>query len=110
MNRFQGSQARKAPTIRLADGSMICLDMNGHLFDMRGDENLGDEAIDLHNGPGRYDFAIARAKPGPGFKALSFAGLGDLDKAQALELLKSSGYEIESSGGIQGGKLATDSK
>jgi hypothetical protein len=95
---------------RLADGSMICLDMNGHLFDMRGDENPGDEAIYLHNGPGRYDFVIARAKTGPEFKTLSFAGLGDLDKAQALELLKSSGYEIESSGGIQGGKLVVDPK
>lgn len=95
---------------RLADGSMICIALSGQAFDMRGEPGNKDEAIFLHNGPGRYDFVIANGKTGPGFAAISFADKGDLDKAQALELLKAAGYEIEQSGGIQGGKLVLDAK
>lgn len=95
---------------RLADGSMICMALSGQSLDMRGEAGDKDEAIFLHNGPGRYDFVIANGKTGPGFAAISFAAKGDLDKAQALELLKSAGYEIEQSGGIQGGKLVLDAQ
>lgn len=93
---------------RLADGSMICIALSGQAFDMRGEAASKDEAIFLHNGPGRYDFVIANGKTGPGFAAISFADKGDLTKAQALELLKAAGYEIEKSGGLQGGKLVLD--
>ncbi len=93
---------------RLADGSMICLDLSGQAFNMRGDEETSDKAIYLHNGTGRYDFVIAKGKTGPEFKSISFADAGDLTKEQALELFKAAGYTIETSGGIQGGKLAVD--
>ncbi len=93
---------------RLADGSMICLAMNGRTFTMRGNAEPSDTVIYLHNGPGRYDFVIAKGKNGPGFTAISFAEKGDLTKAQTLELLKAAGYEIEKSGGLQGGKLVLD--
>ncbi len=95
---------------RLADGSMICIALSGQAFDMRGEPASQDEAVFLHNGPGRYDFVIANGKTGPGFAAISFADKGDLDKAQALELLKAAGYVIEQSGGIQGGKLVIDAQ
>lgn len=93
---------------RLGDGSMICLAMNGRTIDARGDEVLSDDAIFLHNGAGRYDFVIAKAKTGPEFKSISFADKGDLTKAQALELFKAAGYAIETSGGILDGKLVVD--
>jgi hypothetical protein len=93
---------------RLADGSMVCLDLNGQVFNMRGDEDLSDNVTYLHNGPGRYDFVIAKGKTGPEFKNISFADAGDLTKEQALELFKAAGYMIETSGGIQGGKLVVD--
>ena len=93
---------------RLADGTMICLDLNGGGFDGRGQEEVSDSAIYLHNGPGRYDFVIGKAKTGPEFKTLSFADKGDLTKEQALALFKAAGYAIETSGGIQGGKLVVD--
>jgi hypothetical protein len=93
---------------RLADGSMICLAMNGRLFNMRGDADPADSVIYLHNGPGRYDFVIAKGKNGPGFTPISFAEQGDLTQAQAVELIKAAGYVIEHSGRIQGGKLVLD--
>ena len=93
---------------RLADGSMICLAVSGHSFNFRGEEDARGEAIFLHNEAGRYDFIIAKAKTGPEFKAISFADQGDLTKAQALELFKAAGYEIDKSGGIQGGNLVLD--
>lgn len=93
---------------RLADGSMICLAMSGRACNMRGDAIPSDDAIYLHNGPGRYDFVIAKGKNGPGFTVISFAEKGDLTKAQALELLRAAGYEIEKSGGLQNGKLVLD--
>jgi hypothetical protein len=93
---------------RLGDGSMICLSMSGRTIDARGDEVLSDDAIFLHNGAGRYDFVIAKAKTGPEFKSISFADKGDLTKEQALELFKAAGYAIETSGGIRDGKLAVD--
>jgi hypothetical protein len=93
---------------RLGYGSMICLALSGQTFNFRGDEELKDDAIYLHNGAGRYDFVIAKAKTGPGFTAISFADKGDLTKEQALGLLKAAGYAIETSGGIAGGKLVVD--
>jgi predicted MPP superfamily phosphohydrolase len=93
---------------RVPDGSMVCLALSGHVFNFRGDEEPGDEVIYLHNGAGRYDFVIAKGKTGPEFKAISFADKGDLTKEQALELFKAAGYTIETSGGIQGGKLVVD--
>jgi hypothetical protein len=95
---------------RLDDGSMICLALAGQTYDFRGNEEPKDDAIFLHNGPGRYDFVVAKGKNGPGFKAVSFADQGDLTKAQALGLLQAAGYVIEASGGIQGGKLVLDLK
>lgn len=93
---------------RLGDGSMICLALKGQTFNFRGEEELRDNVIYLHNGAGRYDFVIAKGKTGPGFAAISFADKGDLSKEQALELLKAMGYAIEKSGGVQGGKLVLD--
>jgi hypothetical protein len=93
---------------RLGDGSMICLALGGHAFNFRGDEEMKDDVIYLHNGAGRYDFVIANGGTGPGFKAISFADQGDLTKEQALELFQAAGYTIEKSGGIEGGKLVLD--
>jgi hypothetical protein len=93
---------------RLGDGSMICLALSGRTFNFRGEEDLSDDVIYLHNGAGRYDFVIAKGKTGPGFAAISFADKGDLGKEQALELFKAMGYAIETSGGIQGGKLVVE--
>ena len=87
---------------------MICLAFSGQLFNMRGDEDLSGNVIFLHNGAGRYDFVIAKAKTGPEFKAISFAEKGDLDKERAVVLFKEAGYTIDKSGGIQGGKLVLD--
>jgi len=95
---------------RLGDGSMIALSLGGQAFNMRGDAELRDHAIYLHNGPGRYDFVTAKGKAGPEFQAISLAAQGDLSKEQALELLKGAGYTIEVSGGIRGGKLTLDPK
>lgn len=93
---------------RLADGSMICLSLNGHAFDGRGDASLRNEVIYLHNGAGRYDFVVGKAKTGPDFATLSLAEKGDLTKQQALDLVKASGYAIEASGGIRDGQLVLD--
>lgn len=93
---------------RLGDGSMICLAVNGQAYNFRGDEELMNDAIYLHNGAGRYDFVIAKGTTGPGFAAISFAAQGDLTKEQALELFKSLGYAIKTSGGIQDGQLLVD--
>jgi len=93
---------------RLGDGSMICLALSGHSINFRGDEELSDDAIFLHNGPGRYDFVIAKAKTGPEFKSITFAEQGDLTKEKAVELFKAAGYTIEKSGGLRDGKLALD--
>lgn len=93
---------------RLGDGSMICLALRGHSFNFRGEEEARSEAIYLHNGAGRYDFVVAKGKTGPEFKAIHFADQGDLSKEQALELFKAAGYEIDKSGGIQGGLLVLD--
>jgi hypothetical protein len=93
---------------RLGDGSMICLAFSGQIFNMRGDEDLSDDVIFLHNGKNRYDFVIAKAKTGPEFKSISFADKGDLTKEQALELFKAAGYTIDQSGGIKDGKLVVD--
>jgi len=95
---------------RLGDGSMIALSLGGQAFNMRGDAELRDHAIYLHNGPGRYDFVTAKGKAGPEFQAISLAAKGDLSKEQALELLKGAGYTIEVSGGIRDGKLTLDPK
>ncbi|MCX6557730.1 MAG: hypothetical protein NTW95_09935 [Candidatus Aminicenantes bacterium] len=93
---------------RLADGSMICLAFSGHTLTMKGDEDLSDDVIFLHNGKNRYDFVIAKAKTGPEFKSISFADKGDLTKEQAIELFKAAGYTIDQSGGIRDGKLVLD--
>jgi hypothetical protein len=93
---------------RLGDGSMVCLAMSGHLINFRGDEEPGDDVIYLHNGAGRYDFVIGKAKTGPEFKSISFSDKGDLTKEQAIGLFKAAGYAIETSGGIQDGKLVVD--
>lgn len=93
---------------RLSDGSMICLAQSGQSFNMRGDAENRDDAIFIHNGPGRLDFVIGKAKTGPGFNSISFADQGDLTRAQALELFKTAGYTIENWGGIQDGKLIVE--
>jgi len=93
---------------RLADGSMICLAFSGRTFNMKGDDDLSDEVIFLHNGKNQYDFVIAKAKTGPEFKSISFADKGDLTKEQAIELFKAAGYTIDQSGGIKDGKLVVD--
>jgi len=93
---------------RLSDKSMICLAFSSQVFNMKGDEDLSTEVIFLHNGKNRYDFVIAKSKTGPEFKVISFAEKGDLDKEQAIELIQAAGYEIVTSGGIQGGKLVLD--
>lgn len=93
---------------RLADGSMICLAMSGQTLNFRGDEELRDDVIYLHNGAGRYDFVIAKAQTGPEFKSISFADKGDLTKEQAFELFKTAGYAIDQTGGIKDGKLVVD--
>lgn len=93
---------------RLGDKSMICLAFSSRIFNMRGDEDLSDDVIYLHNGKNQYDFVIAKAKTGPEFKSISFADKGDITKEQALELFKAAGYAIEHSGGIKDGKLVVD--
>lgn len=93
---------------RLADGSMICLSLNGHTLDGKGDPSLRNQVIYLHNGAGRYDFVVGNATTGPEFAKLSFAEKGDLAKEQALELVKASGYTVEASGGIRDGKLVVE--
>jgi len=93
---------------RLGDGSMICLAFSGQTFNGKGDEDISNDVIFLHNGKGRYDFAIARAKTGPEFKSISFADKGDLTKKQAIELFKTAGYAIDQTGGIKDGKLVVD--
>jgi hypothetical protein len=109
-NERDGKKIERSTTEfkRLADGSMICLALSGHAINFRGDEELKDDAIYLHNGPGRYDFVIAKSATGPGFTAISFADKGDLTKEQALELFRAAGYTIEKSGGIEGGRLVLD--
>jgi hypothetical protein len=91
-----------------SDGSMISITQDGHALTARGETELGDSVIYLHNGKGQYDFVVASAKTGPGFKSLSFAEKGDLTKEKAMELFKESGYKIDKSGGIKGGKLVVD--
>ena len=93
---------------RLGDGSMICLAFSGHTINGKGDEDISDEVIFLHNGKNQYDFIIANAKTGPEFKSISFADKGDLTKEQAIELFKTAGYIIDQSGGIKDGKLVVD--
>lgn len=93
---------------RLEDGSMVCLALSGKLLNMRGDEDPSAEAIFVHNGAGRYDFVVAKSTSGPEFKNVSFSSSGDLTKAQAIELFRAAGYEIQTSGGIEGGKLVLD--
>ena len=93
---------------RLGDQSMICLAFSGQTFNGKGDENISDEVIFLHNGKNQYDFVIARAKTGPEFKSISFADKGDLSKEQAIELFKAAGYAIDQTGGIKDGKLVVD--
>ncbi len=93
---------------RLPDGSMICLSLNGHTLDGKGDASVRNQVIYLHNGAGRYDFVVANAKTGPEFAKLSFAEKGDLTKEQALELVKASGYTVEASGGIRDGRLVVE--
>ncbi|MBN2432792.1 MAG: hypothetical protein JXQ27_15055 [Acidobacteria bacterium] len=93
---------------RLADGSMICLVFNGQAMDARGNAATSDSVIYLHNGPGRYDFVIAKGTTGPGFTPFSFAEKGDLTKDQAIELFRNAGYTIDKTGGIKDGKLVLD--
>jgi hypothetical protein len=93
---------------RLGDGSMICLAFNGHTINVRGDNEIGDEVIYLHNGKDQYDFVIGKGKLGPNFKTISFVDNGDLTKAQAIELFKKAGYTLDKVGGITDGKLALD--
>jgi hypothetical protein len=93
---------------RLGDKSMICLAFSGQTFNGKGDEDMSDEAIYLHNGKDQYDFVIAKGKTGPEFKSISFADKGDLTKAQALELFEAAGYSIDQTGGIKDGKLVVD--
>jgi hypothetical protein len=87
---------------------MICLALSGQLFNMKGDEDLGNDVIYLHNGKNLYDFVLAKAKTGPEFKSISFADKGDLTKEQAIGLFKAAGYTIDQSGGIKDGKLVVD--
>jgi hypothetical protein len=93
---------------RLADGSMICLVFNGQTINARGDAQTSDSVIYLHNGPGRYDFVIAKGTTGPGFTSMTFADKGDLSKEQAIELFRGAGYTIDKTGGIRDGKLVVD--
>ncbi|MBM3296202.1 MAG: hypothetical protein FJY80_14095 [Candidatus Aminicenantes bacterium] len=90
---------------RLGDGSMICVAQTGQAYNMKGDAEDRDEIIFLHNGPGRLDFVVAKAKSGPGFKSVSFKEAGDLTKSQALDLFKAAGYSIDATGGIKDGTL-----
>ena len=87
---------------------MICIDFNGSRFDMRGNESKNDQVIFLHNGPGRYDFVIAKGENGTEYTALSFADKGDLTKDQAMALFKEAGYTLDKVGGIKDGKLVLD--
>jgi hypothetical protein len=93
---------------RLGDKSMICLVFGGKTFNGKGDEDISDDVIFLHNGKDQYDFVIAKAETGPEFKSISFADKGDLTKEQAIELFKAAGYAIDQSGGIKDGKLVVD--
>jgi hypothetical protein len=93
---------------RLGDGSMICLAFSGQTINVRGDEDISDDVIFLHNGTNQYDFVIAKGKTGPEFKNISFADKGDLTKEQAIGLFKTAGYAIDQTGGIKDGKLVVD--
>ena len=93
---------------RFADGSMACLDFSGSTLNSRGDAENSDQVIFLHNGPGRYDFVVAKGASGPDFKTINFADNGDITKEKAIELLQAAGYTLEKTGGIQNGKLVVD--
>jgi hypothetical protein len=93
---------------RLGDKSIICLAFSGQTFNGKGDEDMSDEVVFLHNGKNQYDFVIAKGKTGPEFKSISFADTGDLTKEQAIGLFKTAGYTIDQSGGIKDGKLVVD--
>lgn len=92
----------------LPDGSMLCLSLNGHSLDGKGDPSKFSNFIFLHNGDKKYDFVVAKAELGPELPALSLAEKGDLDKAKAVALATESGFKVEKSGGITDGKLVLD--
>jgi hypothetical protein len=92
----------------LADGSMICLVFHGQTINARGNDELSDSVIYLHNGKDQYDFVVGKGKNGPGLKSLPFPDQGDWTKEKVLEGFKAAGYTIETSGGIKDGKLVVD--
>ncbi len=92
----------------LPDGSMLCLALNGHSIDGKGDPSTYTSFIFLHNGDKKYDFVIARAELGPELPAMTLAEKGDLDKAKAAALATGSGFKVEKSGGVADGKLVLD--
>ena len=93
---------------RLGDGSMICVSFSGHTINGKGDPESASDAVYIHNGKDRFDFVTANAAVGPEFQEVSFAGKGDLTKAQAVEAFKAAGFTIEQTGGVRDGKLFTD--
>ncbi|PKN46486.1 MAG: hypothetical protein CVU59_05915 [Deltaproteobacteria bacterium HGW-Deltaproteobacteria-17] len=92
----------------LADGSMLCLSLNGHAIDGKGDPSKFSNFIFLHNGDKKYDFVVAKAEFGPELPAVTMAEKGDLDKAKAAALATASGYTVEKTGGVVDGKLVLD--
>jgi len=92
----------------LPDGSMICLSLNGHSIDGKGDPSKFSNFIFLHNGAGKYDFVVGKAELGPEFPSVTMAEKGDLDRTKAAALAKASGYAVEKIGGIVDGKLVLE--
>jgi hypothetical protein len=92
----------------LPDGGMLCLSLNGHAIDGKGDPSKFSNFIFLHNGDKKYDFVVAKAEFGPELPAVTLAEKGDLDKAKAAALATESGYKVEKAGGVVDGKLVLD--
>jgi len=92
----------------LPNGGMLCLSLNGHSIDGKGEPSKFSNFIFLHNGDKKYDFVVGKAEFGPELPAVTLTEKGDLDKAKAAALATASGYKVEKTGGVVDGKLVLD--
>jgi hypothetical protein len=93
---------------RLGDGSMICLYLFGQSMDPYGKIGNRNDFVFVHSGKDRFDFTIGKATIGTEFEIVSIVDKSDLKKTEVIELLKSSGYTLDKTGGIKDGKLVLD--
>jgi hypothetical protein len=88
------------------DGDISGFLLDGNTLNYRNEEELTTSFTFVRNGKNQYDFVVATAALGTDFEVLKLEE--DMTKEKAIQMFEAAGLTIETSGGIDNGKIVVD--